>query len=169
MSVTLPLHTERVPEQLSFDSPPSGPSKRCARCGDVQSLDDFPLDASRRDGRFPTACCATASTRLGGSKRTLSDTLRASTGSSSGRSAGKRTIRRNIARSSADAASCGGPKKACRACVRALLCFRHNLLLGAAGDDPMVLARAIAYLDAHDPEVREQTQRTKERLAALRD
>ena len=33
----------------------------------------------------------------------------------------------------------------------------------------MVLARAIAYLDAHDPEVREQTQRTKERLAALRN
>ena len=51
---------------------------------------------------------------------------------------------------------------------RKLLCFRCNNSLGDLEDDPDLLRRAAAYLDAHDPEVREQTRRTKERLAALR-
>lgn len=52
---------------------------------------------------------------------------------------------------------------------RGLLCFRCNNSLGDLEDDPDLLRRAAAYLDAHDPEVHEQTRRTKERLAALRD
>ena len=52
---------------------------------------------------------------------------------------------------------------------RALLCFRCNNSLGDLEDDPDLLRRAAAYLDAHDPEVHEQTRRTRARLAALRD
>jgi hypothetical protein len=37
--------------------------------------------------------------------------------------------------------------KGCRRCVRALLCWRCNTLLGNALDDPDTLRRAAAYLD----------------------
>jgi len=34
----------------------------------------------------------------------------------------------------------------CRYCVRAMLCFKCNNLLGSAQDDPAILMRAIAYI-----------------------
>jgi len=52
---------------------------------------------------------------------------------------------------------------------RKLLCFRCNNALGDFDDDIDLLQQAVRYLDAHDPDIAEQTQRTKERLAALRD
>jgi hypothetical protein len=38
--------------------------------------------------------------------------------------------------------------RGCPACVRGLLCNGCNLILGHAGDDPAVLRRAVAYLEA---------------------
>jgi hypothetical protein len=43
--------------------------------------------------------------------------------------------------------SCCGPRKACSACVRALLCFNHNALLGNAHEDPDLLRRAADFLE----------------------
>lgn len=53
--------------------------------------------------------------------------------------------------------------------VRGLLCFSCNSALGNLHEDRDRMAALATYLDAHDPETQEQTQRTKERLAALRD
>jgi hypothetical protein len=50
---------------------------------------------------------------------------------------------------------------------RGLLCFRCNNSLGDLEDDPDLLRRAAAYLDEHDPEVLELTERARRRVAAL--
>lgn len=42
---------------------------------------------------------------------------------------------------------CCPGKKSCGLCVRGVLCRAHNAWLGAVGDDPAFLARAIEYLD----------------------
>lgn len=42
---------------------------------------------------------------------------------------------------------CGhAPERGCPACFRALLCGGCNVMLGAAGDDPEILARAVGFL-----------------------
>ena len=63
---------------------------------------------------------------------------------------------------------CCGPDSGCLACVRGLLCFKHNVLLGNASDDRELLRRAISYLDAHDPEAQDQRRRAQDRARALR-
>jgi hypothetical protein len=51
--------------------------------------------------------------------------------------------------------------------LRRLLCFGCNNLLGDARDDAALLAKASAYLDAHDPETVELRQQAKRRAHAL--
>lgn len=48
---------------------------------------------------------------------------------------------------------CCGPKKACDKCRRGLLCFNCNVALGYLGDDPEMLAAALAYLQSFEPAV----------------
>jgi hypothetical protein len=42
--------------------------------------------------------------------------------------------------------SCCGKKRACKSCIRGLLCFSCNVALGYLGDDPAVLLAAANYL-----------------------
>ena len=51
--------------------------------------------------------------------------------------------------------------------VRGLICFQHNNALGDFDDDPTLLAKAVAYLHAHDPVVQEEVALVKARVRAL--
>jgi hypothetical protein len=42
--------------------------------------------------------------------------------------------------------SCCGKKRACKSCIRGLLCFSCNIALGYLGEDPVVLLAAADYL-----------------------
>ena len=44
---------------------------------------------------------------------------------------------------------CCGPQKACKKCIRQLLCTRCNRALGMFGDDIFILQAAIKYLTRH--------------------
>ena len=52
--------------------------------------------------------------------------------------------------------------------IRGLLCFRCNNSLGDLGDDPDLLRRAAAYIEAFDPEMIGSARLVRERVAALR-
>lgn len=51
--------------------------------------------------------------------------------------------------------------------IRGLTCFRCNNALGDFNDDPALLARALDYLDHHDPVVQEERALAKARARAL--
>jgi hypothetical protein len=43
---------------------------------------------------------------------------------------------------------CKGAPNSCGTCVRGLVCWRHNLVFGMAGDDPVLLDGGARYLRA---------------------
>lgn len=47
---------------------------------------------------------------------------------------------------------CCSGSRSCGKCVRALLCVKHNSVLGFVGDDPSVLQTMIDYLNQHEGE-----------------
>ena len=49
-----------------------------------------------------------------------------------------------------DHACCPG-EKSCGKCIRGILCWRCNSMLGLAGDKPATLSRAITYLENNSP------------------
>jgi hypothetical protein len=160
VSVTPPRHTESV-------------TKRCPACGRWKAYDQFPRNRRTKDG-FATYC-----------KPCHNEKGRASRIRHHG-STRHYHLQARYGISAIDAERMldeqGGRCAICRrqpavhvdhdhvtGAVRRLLCFNCNGGLGQFHDDPDLIRRAAAYLDAHDPEAEERHRRTRERLTALRN
>jgi hypothetical protein len=100
--------------------------KQCARCRNHKSLDDFGIDNSRRDGRYPYCRdCNNAKSRAYNS---------ANPGWRRGRQRGTKL-----------------KAKYCHVtgAVRSLLCRKCNTGLGIFKEDPKLLVKAAGYIDFH--------------------
>lgn len=143
----------RPTDQLAFEGPPSSVYKKCPRCRAVKSLSEFVKNRSCRDGRgaYCRPCNAARNREYVRRKH-------------GGYSHYKLLAKYDIGRPDVDAMIevQGGLCPICEkrpavhvdhdhrtGRIREILCELCNGTLGAFRDDPAIIAKAIAYLEAH--------------------
>jgi hypothetical protein len=161
---------EDGPQQRHLDGLP--PVKRCPDCGATKPLDEFPRNKNYRDGRHPyckpchNARGKESKQRLYGGSRHYHLKRRYGIGADD--------FDRLVEEQGGMCAICGrrDPEHVDHSHatgeVRGILCFNCNGGLGQFRDSVDALRSAVAYLDAHDPDVEELRSLAVSRAGGLR-